>query len=673
MPAINFPSSPTIGQTHEEGGNKWEWTGSTWDLVCDPLPETEYVGVDPIDIDVDVDPEGNKEVTISHNDSTVTPGTYNKLTVDQKGHVTAGDNISTDYIGTAPIGVNVVSDPAGNKDVTISHNNSGVTPGTYNKVTVDVKGHITAAENVDEQNNFVRVLRIPSYMIDFNNDIKDEIAEYISQMNPPLVIDDTDSKWNIVIDYSPQGLLDENTEINVWFDNSGSMDNVLEPLVNALNSCLKGLLLPIYGTEELYEARVKVNTFSPATIPVNGNNVVFTGKGTGFSERTLRVMNTVGSSDDITRVINLVFQDEANPIEIGYHDTPFDGMRSVVYDEDLVAFRLTMSGIRNKDYYKAVIYAMIADDEYYQQNLAFRNFLVSAIAGTGNFSGLNGLSDFAADGMVILEDFIDKSSSPAFYLGTIRQTLISLGFTNIGSVEATTCFIPITGIIVTSCTTSTTGTINVISVAGGSGSGYYFTLNGGATQYPVATGATGIANGSYNVRIYDGAGNNYALGVAVISCSTPLVGTAAASCTGGTNGSGSINVTGVSGGSGTGYKFSLNGGPADYTPGTPVTNLTDGSYTVVLSDSIGSSVSLGTLNIACAQTYNINIYLCGTCTQTGAGSVAYNPSFPLIMGKFYILQSGYVGEVTGMATNPVTDIIPNQFSYWDSCASVPCP
>jgi hypothetical protein len=565
--------------------------------------------------------------------------------------------------GTLPI---VVTPSAG--AIAISHANSGVTPGVYNRVTVDARGHVTTAENVDDQNNFVRVLKIPGYMINFDNDIKDEIAAYISQMNPPLVIDDTDSKWNVVIEYSDPSILDSSTEINVWFDNSGSMDNVIQPLLNALNSCLRSLLLPIYGDSATYNQRVKINTFSPATISINGNNLTFTGKASGATERTFQIMNTMGSSVSITRVINLVFQDEANNT---YHATPFNGVVTSNYSSDLTSLKSAISSRPDPSYYRSVLYHLSsgAGDS---NAVAFKNMLQAATAGTGNFSGANSITQLVSDGKIRIEYDRQRSNSSNYYLNLIRDTLISMGFTNIGPVESLTCLVPITGTVVTSCTSGTTGIINVINVTGGSGPEYFFTLNGTTTQYTLSAGAT-VANGTYAVRIYDGSGNNYLLGNAVVNCATPLVGTASSSCSAGTNGSGSINVTGVSGGSGTGYYFRLNGAATQYVPGVPVTGLADGSYTVVLYDGAGTSRNLGTLNITCTQTYNINVLFCGTCTQFRTGAVAYNPAFPLIVGKFYILSTGDVAQVTGLSTFAVTDTIPNTFSYYDSCAAVPCP
>lgn len=619
MAKIDFPLSPVVGQQHTEAGITWEWTGSVWDIVCQPDPTTTYAGETPIAVDVFVQPDGDKEVTVSHDDSPVTPGTYNTVTVDQKGHVTFG-------------------------------------------------------ENVNDQDNFVRVLRIPNYMIDFSNDIKVEIANYINQMNPPLVIEDTDSKWNVVIEYSVPDLLDANTEINIWFDNSGSMSVVLEPLVNALNSCLKELLLPIYGDEAIYESRVKVNSFTPGNFTVNGQVISYPGISSDSGERTFRAISTLGSSDEITRVINLVFQDEADPFLTGYHATPFDGERSTKYDEDLAAYRTVMSGVRNPSYYKAVIYAMIADDEFYNNNLAFIQFLTAASNGTGNFSGLNGVSDFVQSGQVSVETFIEKSTVPAFYMNTIRLTLLNLGFTNIGSTESIVCFVPITALISTGCTdpTGTNGFIDIGGVSGGSGSGYYFTLNGGVTQYIPGTGATGLADGSYDVRVFDDEGNNYLLGTVILSCLTELSGEIVSACASSSPNSGSIDLINVVGGSGTGYYFTLNNGSTQYIHGTGVTGLADGSYLVTLFDSTGASVSLGTVSIACVQTYNINRYLCGTCTQIGTGAVEYNPAFPLQISKFYRLTNGETAQVTGISNFSITHVIADTLTYYNTCAEVPC-
>jgi hypothetical protein len=592
------------------------------------------------------------------------------ITINGQTFDLSGDRVFTVDIGvasatgTAPI---TVTPSTGN--IVVSHDDSTVVPGTYNKVTVDQKGHITLGENDADQNNFVRVLRIPNYMIDFNNDIKVEIANYINQMNPPLNIDETDSKWNIVIEYSVPDLLDANTEINIWFDNSGSMTNVLEPLINALTSCLKSLLLPIYGTVALYEERVKVYSFIPGSFTVNGQPISLPSKSSGANERTFVVLNTMGSSDSITRVINIVFQDEAQDV---YHQVPYDGTITQGYIDDLAALKAELALKKDPNYYKGVIY-QIANPTFQG---AFGDLLQEAVAGTGNFSGVNSLADLTSAGKLSIEYNIFQSNDSFFYLNLLRNTLLGLGFTNVGSTESLVCFVPITGLISVACNdfSGTNGFIDVGGLSGGSGSGYYFTLNGGATQYTPGVGATGLADGSYAVRVFDDEGNNYLLNTINLSCFTELSGQTTSACSGATNGSGSIDVVNVTGGSGSGYYFTLNGGLVQYTPGTGVSGLNDGSYLVTLYDGAGTSISLGTVNIACVQTYNINVYLCGTCTQTGTAAIEYNPAFPLVIGKFYRLTNGNVAQITGLSNFSVTPgiAIADSLTYYNSCAEVPC-
>ena len=43
---IDFPNSPTIGDTHTVNGRTWEWDGSVW-LVVEEVPLFSYVGDTP--------------------------------------------------------------------------------------------------------------------------------------------------------------------------------------------------------------------------------------------------------------------------------------------------------------------------------------------------------------------------------------------------------------------------------------------------------------------------------------------------------------------------------------------------------------------------------------------------------------------------------------------------
>lgn len=51
-----------------------------------------------------------------------------------------------------------------------------------------------------------------------------------------------------------------------------------------------------------------------------------------------------------------------------------------------------------------------------------------------------------------------------------------------------------------------TGTITVTSATGGTGSGYYWTIDGDATTYAIGDTKTGLSNNTYTVRVYDSRG-----------------------------------------------------------------------------------------------------------------------------------------------------------------------
>lgn len=106
---------------------------------------------------------------IKHNSSGVSTGSYNKVIVDVFGHVTSASIVAAPITAagvsgralysydattgsfanlavlTTIAGSSVMSDTTGSQ---IKHNASGVTTGSYNKVIVDVFGHITSASIV---------------------------------------------------------------------------------------------------------------------------------------------------------------------------------------------------------------------------------------------------------------------------------------------------------------------------------------------------------------------------------------------------------------------------------------------------------------------------------------------------------------------------------------------
>ena len=106
---------------------------------------------------------------------------------------------------------------------------------------------------------------------------------------------------------TPTGeVIDDKTEINIFFDNSGSMGGTEAPLNTMASTILKNCLLPFYNNDSaLYDSRVKVILFNPPG-PVTLN------------ERGYACLATTGTTSSITKVINLAFQDEStsDPFEV---------------------------------------------------------------------------------------------------------------------------------------------------------------------------------------------------------------------------------------------------------------------------------------------------------------------------------------------------------------------
>lgn len=132
-------------------------------------------GNELITVTGDVQGQGTTSLPLTLVNSGVTAGTYTEVTVDSKGRVIAGSNIpfasinplvtefndgsnttisgwstkviqfDSSFVGSST-GLGTVANPG---DIVLGLRDSGVTAGTYNSVTVDQKGRVVAASNVN--------------------------------------------------------------------------------------------------------------------------------------------------------------------------------------------------------------------------------------------------------------------------------------------------------------------------------------------------------------------------------------------------------------------------------------------------------------------------------------------------------------------------------------------
>jgi hypothetical protein len=197
------------------------------------------------------------------------------------------------------------------------------------------------------------------------------------------------------------------TEINIWFDASGSMSEVLPVLQQMQKEVLKPCLLQFFnGNGTLFDERVRVRQY--------------------YDERTFLALNTAGSSNAITQVINLVFQDEAMSV---YHSSPFfDTARTTWYENDISGLRNTF--ISKPEHIRGVVFRVTGVEGFLSLLDAVKNG-TSAYAGAFGLAGQNDISvvrNVARPGGGVGTPS-PLPGSPMYYGNQIIESLNSMGFT----------------------------------------------------------------------------------------------------------------------------------------------------------------------------------------------------------------------------------------------------
>jgi hypothetical protein len=206
---------------------------------------------------------------------------------------------------------------------------------------------------------------------------------------------------------TPELTIDNDTNIFIYFDSSSSMDETLAPLQTMRDTLLKDALLPYYNNDEaLYNS--KVNVYQEP------------------NERGLQMLNIMGQTPTSGKIIALVFQDEAEPV---YHDPQYwsiNDARKTGFNDDLAILRSRLDSYP-AEHYKAVMFHVKSFDyEALGYTDHFKALLKAIKYGSGQYSGINGLSDrnefnYKFD--------IKNGDTPEYYRDVIVNALEELGFT----------------------------------------------------------------------------------------------------------------------------------------------------------------------------------------------------------------------------------------------------
>ena len=171
-------------------------------------------------------------------------------------------------------------------------------------------------------------------------------------------------------------VIDEQTEINIFFDDSGSMNGTETPLNVMASTVLKPCLLPFYNNDSaLYDSRVRV---------LNMRDDL------NLNERGYACLATSGTTPTITKVINLVFQDEASPYGSSAGGWTNTAPRTITFNTDITTLRDRIDN--NPPNYILGEYFQVATQPT-GMFLRFKQLLQSVEGGTGQYVIPFGLSD----------------------------------------------------------------------------------------------------------------------------------------------------------------------------------------------------------------------------------------------------------------------------------------
>jgi hypothetical protein len=291
-------------------------------------------------------------------------------------YYSGGSNTTCSGEHVTPVGIQVAS---------VTHSNGTLTPTGTNKL------FDTGIRFIDSNNNAVFIVT------EWHTSLFD--LEYVH------ILCDCTFEAGATEVIENEILIDENTEINIFFDSSGSMNSTLSPLQTMRSTILKECLLPFYNNDgTLYDQNVTITSIG--------------------DERTFDWLSKTATGENTTKVINLAFTDENTPYNAGngQSDTLWQTVRTGTYNNDILQLRNVLSSAPNTDTYRSVIFRVNTGPDSYNN---FKNFLIAVKNGTYLYSGVNGLSDKSEVGVV---PNVTEGSNATYYANVIIDALNNLGY-----------------------------------------------------------------------------------------------------------------------------------------------------------------------------------------------------------------------------------------------------
>jgi hypothetical protein len=217
-------------------------------------------------------------------------------------------------------------------------------------------------------------------------------------------------------------VIDSTTEINIWFDDSGSMSSTLSPLQVMRDTVLKPCLLPFYNNDEaLYNTKVKIIEMSECD--EDGCNDESFIKCIGKKRNYLRTPDTT-----VGLVINLAFADESDDYGYGGNETFNEGIRESYYDDNIQKTKTNLTTAFSENYdIRGTIFrvaTLYGGSEYY---VGFRDLVEATFVSRGAYAPPFNLADEFDTSIFNYEKTVTAGSTPIYYRDKIVSALQNLG------------------------------------------------------------------------------------------------------------------------------------------------------------------------------------------------------------------------------------------------------
>ena len=224
-------------------------------------------------------------------------------------------------------------------------------------------------------------------------------------VDAPLINDDY--TLNFTCPVTPPVVIEETTQINIWFDASGSMNSTLAPLQQMAAGNLKDCLVQFYNNDGAqYDKYVKVRSWN--------------------TERTFDRALQPPTEEGATNCINIIFQDEAVNCYLANYNTFNPSLQTQLFRDDIANLRNVL--LNSPGYITPIVFQV-----NYFYGLAYKQFLQTVENG-GALGGLYdnpyNLSDLTDQYKFYYEVLAGRSysSDPNYYRDFIIQAINDLGF-----------------------------------------------------------------------------------------------------------------------------------------------------------------------------------------------------------------------------------------------------